>query len=94
VERQEFLTAWWRKTVVDQSPADLVEHFGRSSDAKLDRRCLHEVTDALWEICDGRFEWQAWRNEAVILRTMTKERVLRGLIRGFSLPLWHTSDTR
>jgi hypothetical protein len=75
---QEFLTAW-RQTVVDQSPADFVEHLAGLATQKLDRfDALHEVTDALWdEICDGRFEWQAWRNEAVILRTMTKERVLQ-----------------
>jgi hypothetical protein len=75
---QDFLTAW-RQTVVDQSPADFVEHLAGLATQKLDRfDALHEVTDALWdEICDGRFEWQAWRDEAVILRTMTKERVLQ-----------------
>jgi secreted Zn-dependent insulinase-like peptidase len=75
---QEFLCAW-RQTVVDQSPADFVEHLAGLATQKLDRfDALHEVTDALWdEICDGRFEWQAWRDEAVILRTMTKERVLQ-----------------
>lgn len=69
----------WRQTLVDQSPADFVEHLAGLATQKLERfDALPDETDALWdEIVDGRFEWQAWRDEAVILRTLTKERVLK-----------------
>jgi secreted Zn-dependent insulinase-like peptidase len=57
---------------------DFMEHLVGLAKNKLDmHNSLSEESDSLWaEIRDGRYEWQHPRNEAVCLRSITKEQVL------------------
>jgi nardilysin len=78
LERVETFWRFWRQELETMSNADFVEHLSGLATQKLDRfDGLSDETDSLWEeIADGRFEWQAWRDEAVVLRTITKEQVV------------------
>lgn len=60
------------------SSEDFLEHLVGLVKQKLDMfNSLSEETDSLWgEICDGRYDWQVHRNEALCLRNVTKKDVL------------------
>ena len=43
---------------------------------------LSDECDFFWgEITDGRLDWQAWRNETIVLRSITKEQTLESFDR-------------
>lgn len=55
------------------------QHLSAVAHHKLDMfNSLSEESDSYWsEIRDGRFEWQAWRDEAVCLRSITQQDALK-----------------
>ena len=58
--------------------AEFTEHLiGLSTEKLCAFNCLAEETAHYWgEICDGRFEWQSYRDEAICLRAVSKDDVL------------------
>jgi nardilysin len=60
------------------SDEEFMEHKVALATEKLDSfDSLEEEASSYWEeICVGRFEWQAWRNEAVELKGVTRQDVL------------------
>lgn len=77
VERVDRFLTEFRETLGDMPKEVFHSHVTAVAQQKLDMfNSLSEETSSYWdEIVDGRFEWQAWRNEAVELRTITKEDV-------------------
>lgn len=78
VERIDKFLSDYRQELNDMSEEDFMEHVIGLAKNKLDMyNSLSEETDSLWgEIRDGRFDFQIHRNEAVCLRSVTKERVV------------------
>mmetsp|Transcript_18277 Transcript_18277/g.42305 ORF Transcript_18277/g.42305 Transcript_18277/m.42305 type:complete len:125 (-) Transcript_18277:348-722(-) len=45
---------------------------------------LSDECDCYWDqICDGQYDWQVHRNEALVLRSLTKDRVLEAFDKWF-----------
>jgi secreted Zn-dependent insulinase-like peptidase len=78
VERIDKFLMDYRTELSDMKDDDFMEHLVGLAKNKLDmHNSLSEESDSLWgEIRDGRHEWEHPRNEAVCLRSITKERVL------------------
>ena len=78
VERIDQFLKDYREDLVKMSHTDFQEHLVGLAKQKLDMfNALSEETDCLWsEIYDGRFEWEAWRNETICLKGISKEDVL------------------
>lgn len=78
VERINTFLTDYRKELSEMKDDDFMEHLVGLAKNKLDmHNSLSEESDSLWaEIRDGRYEWQHPRNEAVCLRSITKEQVL------------------
>lgn len=79
VERIDKFLTEFRQELVGMSKVDFYEHLVGLAKQKLDIfNQLSEETGCLWaEIHDGRFEWEAWRNETVFLRGISKDDVLK-----------------
>lgn len=78
VERIEKFLCDYRKELNEMKHEEFIEQLVGLAKNKLDMyNSLSEETDSLWgEIRDGRYDWQIHRNEAVCLRSVTKERVV------------------
>jgi len=79
VERIDRFLSEYRATILaPMSDSDYLELLVGLAKHKLDMfNSLSEETSAYWsEIRDGRFEWQSWRNEAIFLRSVTKNDVI------------------
>jgi nardilysin len=78
VERVDRFLAEFRETLVEMPNDVFHSHVVAVATQKLDMfNSLSEETSSYWdEIADGRFEWQAWRNEAVVLKSITKDDVI------------------
>jgi len=78
VERINKFLLEYRQELRDMKDEDFMEHVVGMAKNKLDMyNSLSEETDSFWgEIRDGRFDFQVHRNEAVCLRSVTKERVV------------------
>ena len=76
LERIDKFLAEFRKNM--EASDDFLEHLVGLASQKLDMfNSLSEETSSYWdEIRDGRFDWQAWRNEALCLKTLTKQEVI------------------
>ena len=74
VERIDKFLIDFRQELEDMSKEDFQEHLVGLAKQKLDMfNKMSEETDCLWsEICNGRFDWESWRNEAAALRSITK----------------------
>jgi len=74
----KFLLDFRKDTLEKMSDSDFMEHLVALSTQKLDMfNSMPEETDVYWdEIVNGRFSWQVWRDEALILRQFTKAEVI------------------
>jgi len=79
LERIDRFLIDFREELKDMSKDDFQEHLVGLAKQKLDMfNKMSEETDCLWsEIRDGRFAWESWRDEAVALRSVTKDDALR-----------------
>jgi secreted Zn-dependent insulinase-like peptidase len=78
VERIDRFLTDFRQDLADMSEPDFREHLIGLAKQKLDMfNSLSEETESYWdEIRNGRFEWEAWRNETVFLRGVSKNDVI------------------
>lgn len=78
VERINRFLAEYRQELSDMKDEEFMEHVVGLAKNKLDMyNSLPEETSSLWgEIRDGRYDFQIHRNEAVCLRSVSKERVV------------------
>lgn len=78
-DRIEQFLSDYRKELVEMKSETFMEHLVGLAKKKLDM--FHSLSDecgSFWgEITDGRFEWQAWRHETIILRSITKEQTIK-----------------
>eukprot|EP00977_Amphora_coffeiformis_P009566 scaffold2204_cov166-Amphora_coffeaeformis.AAC.26 len=74
----KFLTEF-RVTLVEMDSTVYMEHLVALASQKLEMfNSMSEETDSYWsEIADGRYQWQVWRDEAICLRGVMKEDVLK-----------------
>ncbi|KAL7570968.1 hypothetical protein ACA910_002594 [Epithemia clementina (nom. ined.)] len=74
-----FLLDFRNNKLAKLTDQELVEHLVGMSQHKLEMfNSLSEETSSYWyEIVNGRFRWQVWRDEAVELRKVTKVDVLK-----------------
>jgi secreted Zn-dependent insulinase-like peptidase len=81
VERVDKFLLDYHAVLVKMSLTDFQEHLVGLAKQKLDMfNALSDETDCLWsEIYDGRFEWEAWRNETICLKSISKDDVLAAL---------------
>jgi secreted Zn-dependent insulinase-like peptidase len=79
VQRIDMFLTDFRKELIKMSHDVYQEHIIGLAKQKLEMfNSLSEETGCLWsEIRDGRFEWEAWRNETICLKSLTKDDVLR-----------------
>lgn len=79
VDRVDRFLAEFRETLSGMSKEAFHSHVVAVAQQKLDMfNSLSEETNSYWgEIVDGRFEWQAWRSEALELRSITKDDVMQ-----------------
>ena len=79
VERIDKFLEDFRQYLVDMSQEDYLEHQAGLATHKLEAfDCLSDETGSYWgEITDGRYEWQGWRDEAICLRSITRDDVLK-----------------
>jgi secreted Zn-dependent insulinase-like peptidase len=74
-DRIERFLLEFRQTLVDMSPTDFMENMVGLAKYKLNAfHSLSEETDQLWdEIRDGRYLWEAEREEVMCLKTLTQK---------------------
>lgn len=79
VERIDKFLSDFRVDLETMSAAEFLEHLVGLSTQKLDMfNSLSEQCDHYWcEIRDGRFEWEAYRDEAICLRSVQKGDLLK-----------------
>ena len=73
----------FRKELVEMKSETFMEYLVGLAKKKLDMfYSLSDECDFFWgEITDGRLDWQAWRNETIVLRSITKEQTLESFDR-------------
>lgn len=78
VQRIEQFLLEYRTELNDMKEDEFMEQLVGLAKNKLDMyNSLSEETSSLWgEIRDGRYDWQIHRNEAVQLRSVTKDRIV------------------
>jgi len=78
-DRLEKFIADFRDTIVEMKPTDFLHHLVAVAHQKLEIfSSLHEETNHYWgEIRDGRYLWNAEREEVIALRSFTKDAVLK-----------------
>lgn len=78
VKRIETFLVEYRKELIEMKEEVFMEQVIGLAKNKLDMfNSLSEETDSIWgEIRDGRYDFQIHRNEAVLLRSVTKDRVV------------------
>ena len=81
VERIDKFIADFRNDLSRMPTKAYHEHLVGLAKQKLDMyNNLTDETDTLWsEIDNGRFEWEAWRNETVCLKDISKDDVMKAL---------------
>uniref|UniRef100_A0A7S2YNV8 Coenzyme PQQ synthesis protein F-like C-terminal lobe domain-containing protein n=1 Tax=Entomoneis paludosa TaxID=265537 RepID=A0A7S2YNV8_9STRA len=74
----QFLVEFRQDTLEKMTDDQFLEHLVAVSTQKLEMfNSMPEETDVYWdEIVNGRFSWQAWRDEAIHLRTITKKEAI------------------
>lgn len=78
-DRMERFLLEIRQTLLDMTATEFIEHLVGLAKDKLNMfDSLREETDHLWsEIRDGRYLWEAEREEVMCLKTLTKEAALK-----------------
>jgi secreted Zn-dependent insulinase-like peptidase len=79
IQRIDSFLTQFRQDIVDMEQDDFQEHVVGLAKQKLTMfDSLSDETSCLWgEIYDGRFEWEAWREETICLRGISKTNVLK-----------------
>lgn len=79
IDRLDKFLIDFRHDLVEMNKVEYNEHVVGLAKQKLDSfNSLSEETGCLWgEIHDGRFEWEAWRNETICLKNISKEDAIK-----------------
>lgn len=78
LERIDRFLLDFRQNLVAMNEHDFFEHRVALAKEKLAMfDSMSDLTDCLWnEIREGRFSWEAWREEAIVLQDISKEKVI------------------